>query len=139
MRSLARQPKTILELRDRLLRNYDGASVESVIQQLIRQRILDDKAFANAWCYSRQQSHPRSAALISYELLAKGVDNTTILDAVAGIDDDKEAKHAIIRYVKKISTLDQSHREGRITSYLQRRGFNPEVIHKTLAWVSECG
>ena len=132
IRSLSKHPKTVQELRERLIRNYDRTSVESVIQDLICKRLLDDEAFANAWRFSRQHSHPRSSALIQYELLAKGVDSAIALDAVAGIDDDEEAWKASITCLKKIGPSDRINQEGRLRSYLQRRGFNSEVIQKAI-------
>ena len=139
IKSLSKHPKTVQELRERLLRDYDKESVELLIHDLICKRILDDEAFATAWCFSRQYSHPRSSALIRYELLAKGVDSAIALDAVAGIDDDKEARKAGMRYLKKFRTPDRVNQEGRLRSYLQRRGFDSEVIQKTIKWLTADG
>lgn len=81
-RLLEARPRAVAELRTRLLgTGYRADLVEATVQRLLAAGYLDDAAFARGWVESRDRAHPRGAAILRRELLAKGVPRD-VVDAV---------------------------------------------------------
>ena len=75
-------------MRRRLEAKFASQVVESVVQRLKDQGLLDDTSFAQEWTRSRVSHRPRSAKAIRRELLGKGVDRDTAQAAVETLDDE---------------------------------------------------
>ena len=132
LRTLAARPRTVEEIRRRLLPRFDEAVVTPLLEKLQEQGLLDDAAFAAAWRENREQLHPRSAILVRQELLRHGVDPATVDNAVADMDDDDAALRAALKYVSRVARLDVKHRNHRMGAYLMRRGFGADVVWRAL-------
>ncbi|HTE87070.1 MAG TPA: regulatory protein RecX [Dehalococcoidia bacterium] len=124
MRSRSRE-----ELRRRLLRKgLDGAAVDHELARLQEQGYIDDDAFARAWVAVRQGgSVPRGAAMLTAELLRKGVDREVTRDAVAAGDDSTAAGIAARKRATALAARPYGEFRRRLFAFLQRRGFGYDV------------
>ena len=132
LRYLSYRPRSEYEVRGRLRRRYEQQVVESVIDRLREQGLLDDRAFAHAWSQGRMSFRTRSAALIRRELLAKGVDRETAQAEVETLDDEASAYNAGLRAATSLANADYTTFRRRMWGYLHRRGFGQSVIRKTV-------
>ena len=132
LRYLSYRPRSELEVRGRLRRRYDQQVVESVIERLKEQGLLDDRALAHAWSQGRMSFKPRSAALIRRELLAKGVDKETVQAEVDTLDDEDSAYNAGLRAARSLNSTDYVTFRRKMWGYLHRRGFGLSTVRKTV-------
>ena len=132
LRYLAYRPRSEAEMRGSLRRKHPRQTVETVVERLKKQGLLDDAAFALAWSKSRASSRPRSAFLIQRELLRKGVSRDTAQAAVETLDDEENAYAAGRRAVRPLVGADNATFRRRVWSYLHRRGFTQAVMRHTV-------
>jgi len=137
LRALAVRPRSVTDLSRRLQRRFDEETVLQVVRELQERGLLDDAAFAAAWRYSREQSKPRSSAMVRRELLVQGVERSVANAAVAGMDDEEAAHQAARKYARRLAGLDERRSTQRMRAYLGRRGFASDVVHRTLRWAAE--
>lgn len=118
------------ELRRHLLikHKFSSAAVEKTIERLRTSRLLDDRAFAEAWVNDRITYKPKSRLMIQKELMLKGISPETIADAVGEVDDTDSAYQAGLKKARLLR--NESHLEfyKRLSSYLGRRGYGSEVV-----------
>lgn len=128
-RLLAHRPRSVSELRDRLLGSGTApADVAAVIARLEELGILDDGSFARRWIEER--SGARSSSVLSRELLAKGVDEdvvTAVLEE-AGPDDTETARNLAARHLCKVAAAPRGRQAARLQVMLLRRGYGHEVV-----------
>ena len=132
---LAHRPRSAAEVRRRLAQGgFDASAVDTVIESLTAQGLLDDSRFAALWVESRSSFSPRSAQALGRELRQKGVDREQI-DAVlasSGTDDAALAIEAGRKRLRTYSSLDEAAFRQRMSGYLMRRGFGYDVIRAAL-------
>ena len=132
-RYLSYRPRSESELRERLSqRGFGKDTVESVIARLRKQGLVDDAAFAKFWKDHRQYFNPRSRWLTSLELGQKGVAREIIAQAIEAVDDEDTAYRAALSKARALSRCDYKDFRRRLGGYLQRRGFNYQVIGRTV-------
>lgn len=130
---LSYRPRSENEIKDRLKRGkYNTETREMVIIRLKEKGYIDDLAFARFWQDNRQSFNPRSRWLTRMELKKKGVDGSIIDQVINDIDDVDSAYQAALGKINKISLSDYQTYRRRMGDYLRRRGFNYEVIKKTV-------
>jgi len=130
---LSYRPRSESEMRERLeRRGFNGDSVEAVITKLKEQELVDDVAFAQFWKDNRQSFSPRSQWLIRLELSRKGVATDIVEEAVNDINDDDSAYRVALGKARSLSPSDRGDFRRRLGYYLKRRGFNYEVISRTV-------
>jgi regulatory protein len=117
----------------RLLRaGFDGAEVADELSRLEAVGLVDDEAFARA--FAEQQLGARGAArrAVRSSLAAKGVDRGTIERALEDLGGDEEARAVEVarRRARRLRDLRPDLAYGRLTSFLLRRGYGPEVARK---------
>ncbi|MFC1937727.1 regulatory protein RecX [Chloroflexota bacterium] len=131
-RSLGYRPRSEAEIREELRRcGFNGDVVETVVNKLKENGLVDDVAFAQFWKDNRESFSPRSQRLTRLELRQKGVDDEVISQVVDSIDDSESAYRAAQHKVHDLPDDYHSFRR-RLGGYLQRRGFDYEVINQTL-------
>ncbi|MCE5200125.1 MAG: regulatory protein RecX [Armatimonadota bacterium] len=131
LRLLSYRDRSVSEIRRRLIgSDFPEDVVEEVIDQLIRNELLDDEKFSQAWVKSRNASKPMGKTRLAWELRSKGVDAVKVEEALESIDEVTEFKLALSVAEKKIGKADRSDPgvKNRLGSFLQRRGFGWEVI-----------
>ena len=132
LRLLALKPRTVSEVRERLGRRFDRISVEQTISRLLSEGLLNDAEYAQQWRDSRERRKPRGRRLITRELSARGIAGHLIETALEGYDSMDAARRAALRYAVRQSASDRVTFDRRVGAFLDRRGFEPEVIRNIL-------
>ena len=126
---LSYRPRSEPEVRQRLKkRGFKPASIDTVMEKLKRQRLVDDTAFARFWTENRQSFSPRSKRLTRLELKQKGIAEDIIEEVVATINDEETACLAAQKKMRSLKDADYQTFRRRMGDYLRRRGFGYEVI-----------
>jgi regulatory protein len=148
---VARRPYSRQELQRRLGRKgFSRTVVESALDALAAQRLVDDGAFARSFVRDRLRIRPRGRRRLSQELREKGVDAGTIEGAVAevfgeqGVREDALARDAALAWLRRqrpetrdaLLRRDRSAERQRATrrlnGFLARRGFGGETARSAL-------
>jgi len=109
--------------------------IDAALERLDRLELVNDHEFASFWAENREQYSPRGARAIKNELRMKGV-NREVVDEL--ISDEKDEEFALRAGRKKALSLlhnpsmDYMTFRTRLGSFLQRRGFNYEVVERTV-------
>ena len=93
---------------------------------------MDDTAFAQFWKENRESFSPRSQRMTRLELRRKGVASEVIDRVVGDIDENESAYRAAIPKVRHLKSAEYDVFRRRLGEYLRRRGFNYEVINRTV-------
>ena len=137
LRLLAIRPRTVDEMRQRLSTRFGAAAAEKTVNRLQAQGLLNDAAFAQQWRNSREHRKPRSQRMIQRELRAKGVADEIIRQTLEGYDSAAAAHRAAARYAARQSSGGRAVFDRRVGAFLNRRGFNGEIIRQTLERLRE--
>ena len=109
--------------------------IDAALERLDRLELVNDHEFASFWAENREQYSPRGARAIKNELRMKGV-NREVVDEL--ISDEKDEEFALRAGRKKALSLLHNPSMNymtfrtRLGSFLQRRGFNYEVVARTV-------
>ncbi|MCL0028885.1 recombination regulator RecX [Dehalococcoidia bacterium] len=133
LRLLSYRPRSEAELRNRLNKRFPSPTVDCVVRSLIRQSLVDDRAFATLWAQSRDRQKPRSSAAIQRELVAKGVALETAASAASIVDDEESAIRSGEKFARQIADTDFVSFHRKLLRYLQRRGYSGGVIRLTVS------
>jgi regulatory protein len=131
------------ELRTRLeRRGLPGDDAEHLVRRLVELRLLDDRAYAEA--YVRSRAGTRGRLGLRQELRRKGIGEGLVDDALAERSDDAEA-HAAQALLRKQSwrfaavhgadRAKAAAARGRAFALLARRGFTPDAARAAVAGV----
>ena len=127
------RPRSEAELR-RFLQRHEATPEQTatVIEELRRQKLIDDASFAQFWRESRDRFSPRGEGMLRAELRAKGVAS----DVVAGVMPDAEkedtlARRAAEKHLRSLRSAPWPEFRTKMLGYLQRRGFRYEVANRT--------
>ncbi len=133
LKYMSPRPRSEAEIRARLNRHgFDTDTIQQVLARLKERGLVDDIAFAQFWRENRENFRPRSRRLIELELKQKGVDAETIAEATAGVDDEPSAYRAAQRKARSLARLDHSSFRKRLGDFLKRRGFDYELVNRTI-------
>lgn len=132
---LSFRPRSRTEIRQYLRRkNTPPELIEAVFERLDRLELVNDRDFASFWIENRDQFNPRGAQALKHELRAKGVTREVVDELV---DNESDEERALQAGRKKATSLLMQHGMDyatfyrRLGSYLQRRGFQFDIIRKT--------
>lgn len=133
IRYISYRPRSEFEIRERLTRSdFDSDCIEVAVERLKQQGLIDDVEFARSWQHDRQLFSPRSKRLTELELRRKGVSQEAIEQAVADMSDEASAYRAALNRVGRLPVSDYFGFRNRLAGYLSRRGFNYQIINKTV-------
>lgn len=144
LRLLAARPRSIAELRARLLRaGVPVESAASVIADLTNDGYLDDLEFARAWVRSRLAIRPCGLLRLRSELREKGVAISLIEQAIrevhgeedAAVVEERRARELVERRLRAYARLAWDVKVRRLAGMLQRRGFAAPTIARVLRTV----
>jgi regulatory protein len=139
LRMLGYRPRRRLEIERRLRqKDYSAEAIDAAIERLIANQHLNDAAFAQSWLDNRERFRPRGARALRYELRQKGLESSTINDALTDLDEDALAWAAVEGKIDRWRTLDQSAFRKKVMGFLSRRGFNYATVRTVCqrAWGS---
>ena len=124
VRYLGRRDRSVLEVRRHLdARGWDSAAGQEAVERLQAEGYLDDRAFADKWVDLRCRTAPRSRRAVTQELRQKGIRRAIIDAAVAGMDEELLALACVQKKARQWQRYDDSEKERRIITFLQRKGF----------------
>jgi regulatory protein len=133
MRFLGYRPRSEAELRQRLQKKgFPGDVIGDVLKALREQGLVDDTEFARFWTENRESFSPRSQASTRRELRQKGVAPDVVDAVVSTIDDEDSAYRTAARRAGRMTVKDYQEFRRRLGAYLRRRGFNYDIINKTV-------
>lgn len=131
LRRLTVAPRTRAELLgDLLKRGIPPDVAERVLDRFTEVGLIDDAAYSRLWVESRQRTRGSARSVLGQELRRKGVDDTLIQEALAGIDPAAERDRAreLVRVkARSLGRLDDAARVRRLVGMLQRRGYSSGV------------
>jgi regulatory protein len=141
VRLLSYRPRSLAEVRRHLARaGVDEAVISAAVERLAREGYLDDTEFAHFWVENRQRFRPKGAYALRQELRQKGLDNSTIENAIAGLDSRAQALAAARPKALKLANLAQDDPAAfrrKLGDFLLRRGFDYETIREVVARLAE--
>ena len=132
LRFLAYRARSQAEVRRRLGKSYPSNIVELVLAHLQERGHLDDDAFARQWRWHREQRRPRGQGVIRQELMRLGVEPEVIREALADFDATDNAYRAGLQLARRLDRSDYTRFRQRLWPFLQRRGFEREVIQDVI-------
>lgn len=151
LRLLARRSRTRAELARSLGRKgFEGDVVGSVLDDLTRLGLVDDRATAAAFVRDRIRSRPRGRRRLTAELRRKGLEAETAEDVIETVYRDENAsdvdlaRDAARRWQSRrlagrragVTDADDRRKERqRLWGYLARRGFSAGVIGEVIGEV----
>jgi regulatory protein len=116
-------------------RGVEDDVAQATIFRLQENGLINDSEFAKAWTQSRHTSKKLSKRIIAGELRTRGVDQSSIDEALDEIDDESEYRTAFSLGMKKYNTMSRLQPEvqiRRIQSLLQRKGFSFPTIARVI-------
>jgi regulatory protein len=116
-------------------RGVEDDVAQATIFRLQESGLINDSEFAKAWTQSRHTSKKLSKRIIAGELRTRGVDQSSIDEALDEIDDESEYRTAFSLGMKKYNTMSRLEPEvqiRRIQSLLQRKGFSFPTIARVI-------
>lgn len=136
-RLLARRAHSCAQLEKKLLeKGFHPAVIGKVIDQLLAEKYLDDRAFALAYCNSRLLTRPVGRICLMHELKISGVEQNIIdeITAVVYAETPEEAlaESVLQKKEKSFSRFDEKIAEKKKIQFLKNRGFAWDVIRKVL-------
>jgi regulatory protein len=137
MKFISYRSRSESETRERLLkRGFETQYIEPVIEKLRQAGWLDDSVFARSWTEDRDTFKPRSQRVLKMELRRKGIDSEIIDAAVAGSDEEANARQLAMHKARTLPVTDFQVFRRRLGAYLQRKGFDYAVINSLVkeAW-----
>jgi regulatory protein len=136
-RFLSYRPRSSTEIRDNLKKRFDAVTIDAAIEKLKDLNYLDDRAFARYWVENRDTFKPRSTSALRYELRQKGLEPTVIDEVLNDFDNQSSAYRAAEAKARRFRNLTMTDFRNKMSSYLQRRGFDYGTIRETLAQLED--
>ena len=121
------------EIRQNLKKHeYPEDAIEYTMTRLRENRLANDNEFAQAWVENRNTFRPRSRRALTMELRQKGLDEETVKNAVADIDENALAYETARKRAPRLKSLEWSEFRKKLSEYLARRGFPYSVVSSTV-------
>ncbi|MGF1633445.1 MAG: regulatory protein RecX [Phycisphaerae bacterium] len=130
---VSRRPHGRAELRGKLVRkDFPDRVVDAVLDQLADYGYLDDAAFARMRAAEAAGRKQQGRRRVRQELMRLQLDEKTVDAAVAEvfgpIDEKAQAHAAAAKRQASLARLDAATARRRLAGYLQRRGFDGDVV-----------
>ena len=122
-------------------------TIQAVVAELEAKGWLDDQQFAHAWVADRADRKRYGRRRLSAELNRKGIEKTTIEEAVGEIDAESELRRALeaagpkwrLKPGDDIDSQKLQAEKRRLAGFLQRRGFGWDIITQVLSALTSNG
>ena len=133
----SRQEQSTGQIREKLrIWNVDEETGERVIQKLQEEKFLDDSRYARFYVKDKFKLNRWGRIKITVMLRQKGIEPSTIEDALNQIDGEEYYRVCadLIR-VKSATLHEQNHfiRKGKLFRFAASHGFESDLIHKILS------
>jgi regulatory protein len=143
VRLLAAKPRSVTELRERLMEKSwtNGEIVNSVIQRLQEYKYLDDQQFAADLAVSKLRQKPQGKRRLWQSLSQKKLDKEVIEEAVKTafekLPEDLLIDSAIARRIRLKGQPETREDTKKFLDYLLRRGFSYELIREKISSIAK--
>lgn len=126
---LSYRPRSEQEVQKKLSDDgYDAAIIQSVIDRLRANGLLEDRSFARTWVENRTVFRPRSRRLMAYELRQKGVSDEVVQETLAEAADDITLAYEAARlHARHWTGMEWVDFRKKLNGFLAQRGFNFET------------
>lgn len=139
---LAAKPRSVLELRERLLEKLwtDAEIVDGVIEKLKEYKYLDDEQFARDFAVSKLRQKPigkrRLQQAMSQKKLDKDVVETAIEKAFEKLPENDLIEQAIAKRLRLKGKPETRDETKKFYDHLLRQGFGYDLIREKMAAVA---
>lgn len=129
--------KKIQKLKDATLSANAETVIKIIIAKLTKQKFLNDEEFARIWVRSRTSYRQKGRRLIQMELKQKGITQEIIEKVLTQSHEEfasdlENATQILERKRKKFENMDMQERFNKAGSMLARRGFDLDIIRKSI-------
>ena len=136
LRLLAQQARSRAQLATALTRRgIPPDVVERVLSRFTDVGLINDRAFAETFVVARHRDRGLARRALSVELRRRGVDQTTVAEALTEIDSDTEeatARTLIRRRLPATRGLEPTARLRRLAGLLARKGYPPGLAYRVV-------
>lgn len=142
LRLLAVRPRSRRELETRLRRaGFDGPEVIEELARLEAVGLVDDEAFAKAFAEHELGARGAARRAVGSSLAAKGVDRRTIERTLGDLGGDEETRALELARgrARRLPGVRPDLAYSRLTSFLLRRGYNPDVARRAVSQALDLG
>ncbi|HWJ20874.1 MAG TPA: regulatory protein RecX [Gemmatimonadaceae bacterium] len=143
---LAFQARSARDLRRRLVqKGEDPAHVDTAIERLVANGLLDDASFARQFARSRVAGQGASKRRLQQDLFKRGVGREVADEAIAevltdeGVDEGEVVERVARKKARSLAKLDAPTRRRRLYAFLARRGYEADAIRRAMAAVLDRG
>jgi regulatory protein len=135
---LAYKPRSTAELHKYLLHHQvDEIEAAAVLERLQKSGLLNDNSFAEAWIENQNEFRPRGRRALAYELRQRGIDDQTIQESLADLDEEALAYQAALKKSRTLKNSDWSEFQTKLSTFLARRGFDYDTVRSVVKQVWE--
>ena len=134
------RPRSEKEIKDYLKKKKaDDLTSVRIIENLKKNKFLDDLEFAKWWVEQRTKIKPRADRIIKFELLQKGIAKEIIDDMIQNsqISELDKALDLAQRKIKRYEKIPREKAYERLSKFLSSKGFDwdtvKQVIEKVLS------
>lgn len=110
---------------------YFGETAQEMLSDLISQNYVNEERFARAYCSGKFRIKNWGRQKIKANLKSMGISDYCIGKGMTEIDPeeyDRALLALIERKMKDYRTLNQFQQRGKVASFLQRRGFESDLV-----------
>lgn len=123
------RPRSEQEVRRYLVKKeFSEQAISAAIDDFIESDLINDHAFADYWIEQRIAFRPRGRFGLQTELHQKGIDRQIIDEALTKVDYHQAALKAGKKKASQLANTSETEFRNKLGQYLQRRGFDYEVI-----------
>lgn len=129
---LAQRMRSEREVRERLDKaEYDPDQIDVVIERLYREKLLDEKAFSEAFVLTKKETTMKGPKVIERELKDKGIKEADRLHGLTFYTEE-QAIDKVVKWIKKQQSKQKklSHQafKMKLKQQLMQKGFSSDVI-----------
>lgn len=133
------RPRTEREIHDYLLKkgikqNWSDELIQSVIENLKEESLIDDKKFIKQFVEERALLKPKGTYVLKAELIRHGISHDLIEEYFfeQTIDEEDLAYQAIVKRWDRLCLLPEDKRFKKAMDFLLRRGFSFDIAKNTI-------
>lgn len=114
--------------------HFSGEVIDQVIKTLEEQELINDKKFIEWFIEQRSKSKQKGEFVLRGELIRFGIEKNLIDEYFENnrLDEEKLADEALKSRWERFKNLDKKMRFQKAAQFLLRRGFDFDIIKKTI-------
>lgn len=138
VRYLARKDRTSAQVEGFLLhKGVARSEVRAIVSRLSQLRYLDDRAYAERWIETRMTRRPMGRARLEAELLAQGVADPLVGQAIHGALRNLDEETLARRALRLARQAGRRLTPGQAIRLLRQRGFEEEIVEHIMGGLRE--